>query len=538
MNRNAMILTLALAVIALLMPLAISDDSTADATDTSEDQSAIEIDSNVWFCYGRNITIRDHNYDASTYSHIEWRYSLIRAELDTIAPVQEVVLQFKVPFEVCADDSMVTYYVRETAIVGGQEKSEDLEVIINPSSYIRYVQFMYNDGTDTVYLHAPVTSERCYKYGVEYLVDPPSKSPIWPGHKFLGWYEDYACTKPYGKATYKIFDDSRIARIYAKWDVDPSSYPGWEMVKITLEPVEGLKFDYDGLVIRKGTDFRYDVSIMKKYDYNLNSAGSKCITDGRDLEKVNTGMDGSKVTSCSFTLKNVEIDSVIVLTGAVRLFYIYEECHDVRIATGYQNPTSGSLNLKLELIPGTVYNGMKVSVWMDGKDVTGNVVDGNRISIDTITGDVYIFAHGTYVEKQDFPWWIVAAAAAAILAILAAILLLRKKRALVLSSSGSSVNQLPSQDFDGRQLQCIAVKAGEEADPVYVFLRDGKDSYVREGYRFVSEAHPDFIEIREDGTILVDTSIATASRGTFTVSVCEESSDKVVCSGEFGYSVS
>ena len=537
MTRNAIILTLALAIAALLVPLAFTDESDAD------DSGAVGIDSNTWFCYGRNIAIRDHNYDPTTYSHIEWRYSLVRADLDTIAPVEKVVLEFSVPFEICADDSMVIYYVRETATVSGQELTEDLEVIINPSSYIRYVQFMYNDGTDTVYMHAPITAERCYKYGVEYLVNPPSKDPIRPGYKFQGWYVDTGCNEPYTKATYKIFDSDRIARLYAKWTVDPSSHPGMEMVKIDLKPVEGLRFDYDGLVIPKGTDFKYGVSIMNKYAYDLDNVGSMCLTDGRQLVRgdVKTNPDG-RVTSCSFTLDAVQMDSLVVLTGADRLYYIYEECHDVKIVTGYQNPTHGSLSLRLELVSDTVYNGFETAVWMGGKEVTGNVVKGDRIEIPNVNGDVYIFAHGTYTEHKDFPWWAIVAAAAALAALLLAVLLLRRKKTLVLSSSYASFNPLLTEDFDGKKVQCY--RASEGSEPAYVFLRRGKDDYVRGGYEFVSEDLPSFMEMDKDGCIRMTAGAPAGTRGTFTVEAYEASgqasedgkpSGKKRGTAEFGY---
>ena len=182
MNRNAIVLTAVLAIVALLVPTQIlSFDSDAD--------EKLE-DANIWICYGRNISIRDHNYDEKTYSYIEWRYSTVKADLDTVEPVKKVVLEFNVPFQVCADDTYITYYVRESAIVGGTPLSEDLVVLVNPSSYVRYVKFMYNDGTDTVYYNAPVTSDKGYKYGTQFLADPPAKDPVRPGYKFAGLPND------------------------------------------------------------------------------------------------------------------------------------------------------------------------------------------------------------------------------------------------------------------------------------------------------------------------------------------------------------
>ena len=249
MNRNAIILTAFLAVATLLVPTQI-------ASFDSDAEVSLE-DANIWICYGRNITIEDHNYDAKTYSSIEWQYSTVKSEVESATPVKEVVLKISVPFEECADDTYITYYVKETAVVGGIQMTEDLTVLVNPSSYIRYVKFMYNDGTDAVYYNAPITSDRGYKYGTQYLVDPPAVDPVRPLYKFMGWYVDKACTVPYDMAYYHLFDASRITHLYAKWDGDPSFQPGYEMVKIDLQPVEGLMFKYDGLVIPKGTNFTY-----------------------------------------------------------------------------------------------------------------------------------------------------------------------------------------------------------------------------------------------------------------------------------------
>ncbi len=528
MNRNAIVLTAFLAIATLLVPTQLASfDSDADEE---------LIDSNIWICYGRNISIRDHNYDEKTYSSIEWRYSTVKADLDTMGPVKNVVLEFSVPFEICADDTYITYYVRESAVVGGTPLTEDLTVLINPSSYVRYVKFMYNDGTDTTYYNAPVTSEKGYKYGTQYLADPPAKDPVRPGYRFDGWYCEASCETPYDKSYYHLFDSSRITHLYAKWVGDPSFQPGYDMVKIDLQPVDGLRFAYDGLVIPQGTNFTYTATTFKGYAYDLSGSRSLCVTDGRTLDKTPDG-DGYR-----FTLVDVEQDSTVILTGMQRMYYIYDTLHDGIRMTPYTSPSSGSLNLTLSLPSGSQYNAIETTVWMGGENVTGNVVSGNDISIPNLTGDVYIFADGKSVEKHDdFPWWIVALAGAIIAALLAAMaFLLRKKKAVLLSSSGTSCNALASKDFSGKTCQFLDLSKSRDMDPAYAFLFLGKDSYMRSGYRFEAKGLPAGVSMSEDGTITgrIAADQPSGAPGTFTVTAVDLQSGKKVCTGEFRYTVS
>ena len=527
MNTRIAVFAAIMAVAVLLVPTQISSfDSDAEEM----------IDSNIWICYGRNISIEDNNYDPKTYSSIEWRYSTVKADLDTAEPVAKVKLEFTVPFEVCADDSYITYYVRENAVVGGIPLTEDLVVLINPSSYVRYVKFMYNDGTDTVYYNAPITSDRGYKYGTQYMVDPPKTDPIRPLYKFMGWYVDADCNIPYDKSYYHLFDDSRITHLYAKWDGDPTSYPDYKMVKIDLEPVEGLRFKYDGLVIPQGTDFSYTASPFNGYSYDLTDSKSLCVTDGRTLDKT---VDGN---GYKFTLSKVQQDSKVILTGMQRMYNIYDTLHDGIRITPYASPASGSLNLTLSLPSGSQYNAIETTVWMGGENVTGNVVSGNDISIPNLTGDVYIFADGKYVEKHDdFPWWIVALAAAIIAALLAAIaFLLRKKKAVLLSSSGGSYHALPSKDFSGKAYQSLDLSLGEDMDPVYAFVLRGKDSYMRSGYKFEAERLPAGLSMSEDGVITgrIAAKPSPEDPCSFAITAVDPQSGKKICTSEFRYSVS
>ncbi len=388
MNRRTLIITSVLAVVLMLVPTCILvDDSSAEDINVEG--------TNIWFCYGRNITVQDYNYDSTKYSHIEWRYSLIQSELDTIDPVEEIVLKFSVPYDICPDDEYIVYYVRETATVSGVEMHEDLIININPSSYVRYVDFMYNDGTSTVYKHVPVSSDKCYAYGSQYLANPPSVDPIRPGYRFAGWYEEAACVTEYTKATYHLFKGSDITmQVYAKWVEDPSFQPGYDMVKIDLQPVNGLRFEYDGLVIPEGTDFTYTASTFNNYHYDLSNAVSTRINSDPIvvLDKSGSGVEPV------FTLKSVDMDSVVVLTGAVRSYNIYDDLTDV-LLTSYTTPASGSLQLTLSLPEGSQYNNIEASVWMGGVNVTGNVLSNNVISIGNLTGDVYIFA---YADKKGY----------------------------------------------------------------------------------------------------------------------------------------
>ncbi|MBR7005509.1 MAG: InlB B-repeat-containing protein [Candidatus Methanomethylophilaceae archaeon] len=528
MNRNAIVLTAFLAIAALLVPTQIASfDSDADEE---------PIDSNIWICYGRNISIRDHNYDDKTYSSIEWRYSTVKANLDIVDPVKNVALEFNVPFEICADDTYITYYVRENAVVSGTPLSEDLTVLVNPSSYVRYVKFMYNDGTDTTYYNAPVTSEKGYKYGTQLLVDPPAKDPVRPGYKFTGWFVDTACETPYDRSYYHLFDASRITHIYAKWDYDPSQ-PVYDMVKIDLQPVDGLKFTYDGLVIPKGTNFTYTATAFKGYSYDLSGSRSLCVTDGRTLDRTPDG-DGYK-----FTLLNVEQDSTIILTGMQRMYYIHDTLHDGIRITPYSSPASGSLNVTLSLPSGSQFNAIESTVWMGGANVTGNVVSGNDIRIPNLTGDVYIFADGKNVEKpgSDFPWWIVALAGAVIAALLIAMaFLLRKKKAVMLSSSVGSFHPVASRDFSGKAYQFLDLSKSRDMDPVYVFAVIGKDSYRRDGYRFEAERLPAGLSMSDDGVITgkISSQPSPEDPCSFVVRAIARDSNKTVCSGEFRYAVS
>ncbi|MBO4798957.1 MAG: hypothetical protein J5494_09355, partial [Candidatus Methanomethylophilaceae archaeon] len=266
-----------------------------------------------------------------------------------------------------------------------------------------------------------------------------------------------------------------------------------------------------------------------------------CLTDSRVLTK--TAVSGGY----SFTLSRVQVDSLVVLTGAERMYYIHDDLHGVNI-TDYTSPAKGSLFLRLSLPAGSQYNSIDASVWMGGTNVTGNVLSGRTISIDNLTGDVYIFAYATQVDEDSFPWWIVAAiAAAALIILLLLLLLLRKKKEVFLSSSDTSYIPLLSQDMGGKTRQVVIIRKDEEIAPAYAYLRIGKDSYMRMGYWFEGADLPEGLYLSETG-VLTGTYAGTAPSGVFRITVKKKSEKEgeqedpekgtVVATGEFGYVLS
>ena len=216
------------------------------------------------------------------------------------------------------------------------------------------------------------------------------------GETFMGWFIDEDLTIPFDPKK-PILEDTNV---YSKWMTTAQS--GGSVVLgndkiVTFHTVPGL--DYS--VIEKGDDsITFGVSIENGYifkDGSVTVTANGAIVDGDD---------GSYKVTCL-------TDTDIMITGN-RLYTMAYNLSNVSISVnGFEEPPDlfpeGGFNAIVSVMDD--YEGLRISVYSDGRDITSMCVDGESINILSSSGNILIVASAFPMDSDDgFPWWIIVVA--------------------------------------------------------------------------------------------------------------------------------
>lgn len=227
------------------------------------------------------------------------------------------------------------------------------------------------------------------------------------GYYFAGWFVDQDFSE--------YFDPSQVVTgdmdIYAKWN---STEPIIHTIvvndthTVVFESVHGLRCD---VTFVGGTTVRFTVNVCDGFSFDLSSITVR--SDGGRLS-----MEGDE-----YVLSGIDRDITVSIRGDSLFDVRYSTSHASISIDGYQTLPESTISGPFEATVSSDFGwtGMDITVIMDGRDITSECVDGNRISIDNVSGDLVISAEST------FPWIYVVIIAIVIIAVIGFVYYYRKK---------------------------------------------------------------------------------------------------------------
>ena len=412
------ILVLALLILGSVFIVSDLMDDDSDAADTSSTTS-------YWICYGRVLVFEDENYDASKYSYICWQVADNQSDLNTAdkheVPKYEVILN---PSEYPSYQSK-QIYARLTTVVNGEQIITDLTVTVHPIDEVCYVLFMYDDNNG--YKYQPITSTKSINLSKESIMDVPEKNPKRDGYRFDGWYKDESCKVPFDKnAVFEFKDNVREHKVYPKWVVDPSEEH--DLVYVTLQQINGVKYTYDSLIVERGKSFDLKMDVFDDYKVDLREISSTVI----DKAGKGSVIEPSRVSesSCKFTFDNITDNITVVFSNYVvysKIVYSMGDGVSIHGATvewiKYGAPFNASFDHDSP--------GIDINVYRNGDDITTTSVDGDTVSIGSVTGTIYIFAEPSDSKADDsIPMYLFAVVAIVVIMLIAALFYIHRRNAM------------------------------------------------------------------------------------------------------------
>ena len=349
-----------------------------------------------WYTYGHNLELRDRNYSVFTYSSISWTYS--GEPLSETNPGTTVVgdstREYSYQLSLNPADypfwGVKTLFVRETAsMVNGETKKVEFIINVNPIPNTSHILFMYDDTHGYRYQHISRTTS--VGVGTDVFVELPL-DPSRDGYRFDGWFNADG-TAFDNKRPITFSSETDVKTVYPKWTSVPGPTPVTDINYVTVQNVNGLMFDYDGMVIQRGTSFSFTVSVVDGFKFDLTDVGA--ITDyGTKLNRTENP-DGSY----TFKLDNVNRDTTIIMIGYKQYFRVITVFDDVSTIGHDEWAVQGSLlSLPLKTSSG---KDIHATVYMGTTDVTGNTYSDRTVNILSVDGDVMIFAHSVESTPTD-----------------------------------------------------------------------------------------------------------------------------------------
>lgn len=369
-----------------------------------------------WYSYGHHIVLRDRSFDPATYRSIEWIVSdspIIDTD-DGTAIAGDPSDRYSATLDLDPTDfpfyDVKPLFVKENAsMADGTVESIEFSINVNPIANACYFHFMYDDVR--TYMYEEITSKTRVAVGVDEIIQVP-EDPYRPGYTFEGWFNDMGCTSRFDPMMPVTFTDVKQIYVYPKWTASGSPIePGEEIRFITIQPVDGLHIDCDGMTAANGSPFSFTVSVSDGYRFDLKDL--KAVTStGTELAR-QPNADGSY----TFTIDSVSEDMAVFLTGYVQY---------VRVTASFDNVTTvgvqewilrgSSLYLPLKSTEG---GDVVAKVFMGDIDITGTAFIDGIVRIDDVTNNVIVMAESvpktdpSGSDDGDIPWSAIAVGAIA-----------------------------------------------------------------------------------------------------------------------------
>ncbi len=230
-------------------------------------------------------------------------------------------------------------------------------------------------------------------------------TPVRVGYTFLGWFhlDDDGAEVPFDPYE-PVYSDMDV---YAKW-VGNGTGTGGD--------------DQGGSVVVEGTylvTFQVDPGIY----YTITSSGKGFVSftvsvfDGFHYGDIRVSSDGGDLDPIGgvYTLAGIRSDVTVTISGERQYAVSYHIGSATAHVEGYgDNPSLVASGPLLMTIDGP--ESMEIFVFMSSKEITGECVRGDVITIADVTGDLFILVVDTTApaptpegsDGDGFPWWVVA----------------------------------------------------------------------------------------------------------------------------------
>lgn len=371
------------AIIALALVLV----SLAAVVQFSEEADATEGD--VIYCYTEDISFF---YQGGTQDpdSVEWEVTGLSdgqvIDIDTVEVEGDDWWTVRLDRTDVSECSEI--YVTQTVWKDGSAATENNTYI--PVRHLEQEELLYVtffDGySDTVLDVKTISSSTTVRSGDDFVEVPDV--PTRDGHSFLGWYTEdgqrFDPKKP-------IAEDTNL---YARWaETGAGSVIVTEKVGIHIVTFISPPGIHHEVLEIAGDSLHFTLGLQDGFYYNWET-----LNVVSDRGSISMGDDDV------FVLSGIDGDTVVHVT-ADRLYRVLLEMDNVLIDTATAMPggvAQGPFDARLVAEDG--YRITSVSVYMGDTDVTDLYLDGDRISITELTGDLRIVAHADPVDDGGFPW--------------------------------------------------------------------------------------------------------------------------------------
>lgn len=408
-----------LLALSLLMMMTVAVSMVSDSSSEALESTA----TTEWYTYGHNLELVDRNYNVFTYSSISWTYSdepLSEANPGTTVP-GDSTRGYSYQLSLNPADypfwGVKPLFVRETAqMTDGTTKMTEFRINVNPIPDVSHILFMYDDTHGYRYQHISRTTS--VGVGSDVFVELPL-DPSRDGYRFDGWLNEDGTVFD-NKRPITFTSETDVKVVYPKWTSVPGPSPTVRTNYVTVQTVNGLMFEYDNMVVQRGTSFSFTVSVMDGFKFDLKELGA--MTDRGDRLNRSENPDGSY----KFTLNNVDRDTSVILIGYKQYFRVITVFDDVSTIGHDDWVIEGStLSLPLKTSGG---KDIHATVYMGATDVTGNTYSDRTVNILSVDGDVMIFAHSVESTPSDMTMFWMFLAIGALMIIGAIIYILHRRR--------------------------------------------------------------------------------------------------------------
>lgn len=401
--RMKAVIAVSVALISVLAVLQLASEADAD-------------DGDVWYCYTYEMSFF---YDGGTEnpSSVDW-------DVSGLKDGQTIELGYTGPnsndqwWSIYLDSTQVAgcdeVYVTQTVMKDGsaaQETNTYRPVVdLSGGEYI-YVTFFDGYSGSVVDVSA-ISSSTVVRAGDDF-VDLPG-APTRDGYSFLGWYtEDGQRFDP----KQPITGDTDL---YARWMESSGGSINMGTVNVgahvvTFVTPDGMVHD----VVSVGdSSIEFALNVLEDYYY--------------DMGTVRVESDRGTITDngSTYTLSGINGDTIVTVSGD-RIYRVLIETSNVDVVptygTGMDYISDQPFDATLVIPDG--YRLTNVTVMMGTENVTDQVLDGDRIHLDGLTGNLRIVASAEPIDDGGFPWIYIVIALIVVIAVLAFVAYRRRSAA-------------------------------------------------------------------------------------------------------------
>ncbi|MDO5852959.1 MAG: hypothetical protein Q4Q62_02635 [Thermoplasmata archaeon] len=378
----------AIAIAAVALAAVLAFQLPASSGDTLEEEP-----DEIWYVYGDDATF-ECRYEVPSGGSVEWQVYDSGWNVIMEGTGQSITMDLSA----YGTDSPV--YVRQTVTgTSGVTDTILIEVLplhIKTISSTGSITVLFYD-VSTLYSAQSITGATTVKYGEDHVFIP--SDPEKTDYEFGGWYwTDSEGTEHLFDAsepvTAEMVDDEGILRLDAKWIGSGGGGGGSHTVvignhSVVFEAVNGLRCD---TVSTTSSSVTFKISVIDGYAFYMDD-----ITVTATYGSVTLNSDGT------YTLSGIYRDTVVSVSGD-RIYSVEYRLSNSSVSVPGYDSTPGKTaggGFSATVSSSFGWAMLSVTVYMDGIDVTSDVVSGGSIEIDEVTGNLVIIA------DSSLPWLVI-----------------------------------------------------------------------------------------------------------------------------------